>query len=324
MLISVVVPVRNGSRHLPGLFDALERQELERDAFEVLVVDDGSTDGSAALVGRWAALDPERRRLLHTDGAGPAAARNLGVAQARGEWIAFTDCDVVPHPRWLAELGAAASDGSVEAIEGRIEVTPTSAAATDAFSHFVVNTTGGLYMTANMAYRRTLLERVGGFDERFTDAFLEDSDLAFRVLDAGVPIPFVAEAIVYHPVIRVTPLGVLRSARRARWLAPFAAKHPDRYATQLRPNVRRITRVDVDVLAALVAATALPRARGVSRLLALAVVANAFRHARAEGRLAVPADEQPARVLLTFALPPTKLFWLLVGAARARSERWAP
>ena len=97
-------------------------------------------------------------------------------------------------------------------------------------THQIVNRGGGLYMTANMIYRRDLLEDLGGFDERFRE-FLEDSDLAFRVMDAGHEIPFAPEVRVRHHVRSPGFGAILRSTRHQRWISLFAAKHPDRYWT---------------------------------------------------------------------------------------------
>jgi glycosyltransferase involved in cell wall biosynthesis len=318
-LISVVVPVRNGEHHLEGLLDGLDRQALAADLFETIVVDDHSSDGTAALLERWAAAAPERRRVASASGRGPAHARNAGTALARAPWITFTDGDVVPHPAWLATLADAVAGGDAEAIEGAVEPLPEEALGLG--SHTVRND-GGRYVTANMTYGRALLERLGGFDERFEEAFLEDSDLAFRALDAGVEIRFVPEARVYHRVIPTPRLRHLRSTRRMRWLALLGSKHPERYRGQLRPYVRPVTRPDAHVLAGLAGGAGAVVAHGLPRLVALALVANGVRVLVGSGQLRAPARERPGQALLAVALPVWKTAWWLTGCVRFKRFVW--
>ncbi|NSC21786.1 glycosyltransferase, partial [Streptomyces albus subsp. chlorinus] len=122
--------------------------------------------------------------------AGPAAARNVGWRATEEEWIAFLDDDVVPGEHWTARLAAdlAAADaapGAIAGTQGRITVPlPGHRPPTD----WERNTAGlatARWITADMAYRRTALEAVGGFDERFRRAFREDADLALRLEAAG-------------------------------------------------------------------------------------------------------------------------------------------
>lgn len=120
-------------------------------------------------------------------GAGPAAARNIGWRHAPEPWIAFLDDDVVPGVGWVHALAGdlAAAAPRTGGVQGRIAVPlPTDRRPTD----WERNTAGlatAHWITADMAYRRTALEAVGGFDERFRRAFREDADLALRVLEAG-------------------------------------------------------------------------------------------------------------------------------------------
>ncbi|WP_308312707.1 glycosyltransferase, partial [Streptomyces sp. ISL-11] len=119
--------------------------------------------------------------------AGPAAARNTGWALVREPWIAFLDDDVLPGPTWAADLAAdlAATTGATAAVTARITVPlPPGRRPTD-FERGTAGLATARWITADMAYRRTALQAVGGFDERFTRAFREDADLALRVLDAG-------------------------------------------------------------------------------------------------------------------------------------------
>jgi glycosyltransferase involved in cell wall biosynthesis len=317
--ISVVVPARDAEPFLLDVLAALESQTVSRSQFEVVVVDDGSRDGTPSLLAAWSAAEPARRQVVHGSGGGPARARNLGVLHARGEWVAFTDADVLPDPGWL-EAVLAAGDGA-DAVEGRVEPWPPEAAGP--YTHEVVNRSGGLYMTANMTYRRELLERVGGFDERFSEPFLEDSDLAFRALDAGAKIRFAPDASVRHRVVPGGPRLVLRSAARLRWLALLAAKHPRRYRDQLSPVLRPLNGADLHVLAGLAGAAGALRVGGLPRVgLALLAVHGVARGLVAHDAVGAPPSEIPSRMLLAVAIPPLKAAWWLAGCIRYRKVAW--
>lgn len=312
--ISVVSPVRNAESLVGGLLDALAQQSLDRNAFETIVVDDGSTDGTSRLLRTWEATDPQRRRVLAGAGRGPAAARNLGIAAARSPWIAFTDADVLPDERWLEELLAAGADG--DAVEGRVVPWPEEEIRPD--SHYVRNERGGLYVTANMAYRREVLARVGGFDEAFRDAFLEDSDLAFRVLDGGVRIVFAPHALVRHRIVQGDGLRTLRSTRKLQWLPLLAAKHPARYRAEIGPHIKPVTRPDAHVLAGLAGLALLP-----TRLWPLGglLAANAARVVARDPRMNVTPRELPAQLAVALALPPAKVAAWSNGMLRYRLRR---
>lgn len=317
----MVAPVRNGEPFLPSFLRALDAQTLGRSLFEVILVDDGSTDGTLQILNEWAARDPERRRVVEGPCRGPASARNAGIRHARGEWVASTDCDTAPNPRWLEALLAAAAARGAQAVEGAIEA--TDSADGRAYATLQRNREGGRFMTGNMLYRRELLERLGGFDERFREAFLEDSDLAFRILDAGYEIPFAADAFVLHPVVDVGPREVLRRSSRLRWLALFAAKHPQRYRTQLRPHVRPLYASDLHVLAGLAAAVAAVPAGGLARaVLALAAAHGVARGLAAHGAFGAPRAELPSRTLLALTVPPLKAWWWVAGCIRFRKVAW--
>jgi glycosyltransferase involved in cell wall biosynthesis len=319
--VSVVVPVRDRANLVPTLLAALDAQELPSDRFEVLVVDDGSRDSTPEIVEAWARRDPGRRALIRGEGRGPGYARNLGVRQSRARWIAFTDSDTAPDANWLARGIEAAERLKAVALEGAVEPWPPEAIGPH--THQVANSRGGLYMTANMLYRRELLDRLGGFDERFSSEFLEDSDLAFRVMEAGYEIPFVPEFRVRHHVHSPGVLDLLRSTRHQRWLALFAVKHPDRYWRDLRPAVRPLSSVDVDVLLGLLAMAASGRSRGVSRAVLLVLAANGLKRGfgahqvfRARGR------EVGSRAALAVGLPMGRALWWIEGCIRFRKFVW--
>jgi hypothetical protein len=312
-IATVVVPARNAEAYLDGLFDSLDTQTLEQDQFETILVDDASRDATRELAEAWAAGAPGRRRIVSGAGRGPAAARNLGVEAAHGEWIVFTDADVLPDPRWLEALVAAGV--GAEAVEGR--VVPWPEAEIRSGSHYVRNEHGGLYVTANMAYRRRTIEQAGGFDERFTEPFLEDSDLAFRVLAQGARIRFAPDALVRHRVIPGAPARELLAARKLRWLPLLAAKHPERYASEIRPLFPPLTRPDAHVLAGLFG-VALMAVGGTPRVAGALFAANAARVVALDPRLRVGPRDLPAQAAVAVALPVAKTAWRLVGHARVR------
>jgi GT2 family glycosyltransferase len=239
---------------------------------------------------------------------------------ATGEWIAFTDSDTLPEPDWLeAGLRSIQRLGGV-AVEGAVEPWPPDAIGPR--THQVVNRTGGLYMTANMMYRRDLLERLGGFDERFLE-FLEDSDLAFRVMDSGFEIPFAPEVRVRHHIRSPSLADTLKSTRHQRWLSLFARKHPDRYWSQLRPAVRPLSSVDVDVMLGLLSIAAVSKTKGPGRAVLLAVAANGLRRGFGSHEVfRASRGEAAARAALAVGMPIGRTLWWLEGCIRFRKAIW--
>ena len=192
---SVVVPTI-GRPSLDVLLDALAAAPGPRPA-ELVVVDD-RREGPPLAVDR-AGLPPVR--VVRTGGGGPARARNLGWRTARTEWIAFLDDDVVPDPDWYQRLAADLADlpSDVAGSQGRVRVPlPGHRRPTD-WERGTAGLATSSWITADLAYRRSSLAAVGGFDERFPRAFREDSDLALRIMDTGARLVR-GEREITHPV----------------------------------------------------------------------------------------------------------------------------
>lgn len=218
--VSIIVPVRDRRALLRACLDGLDAQTL-RD-YEVVVVDDGSSDGSGGEAVRDAAAG-RPVHLVAGDGLGAVAARTLGVKAAAGEILAFTDSDCVPEPEWL-ERCVAAIDAGADYAQG----TTLPARPPKRFERTVyVTFDDGLHATCNAAYRRAAFDAAGGFD---TDAarrlgfrhgdrlrglgFGEDTLLGWRVRRAGIGV-FVDDAVVHHAVF---PVDLGDTARRT-WAA---------------------------------------------------------------------------------------------------------
>ncbi len=142
----------------------------------------------------------DRIRVVRSGGRGPAAARNRGWRAVASPWIAFLDDDVVVETDWLAALArdlAAASDGG--ATQGRVTVPlPIDRKPTD-WERNVAGLATARWITADCAYRRNVLERLGGFNERFPRAYREDADLALRTVGCGFSIARGTRRVL-HPV----------------------------------------------------------------------------------------------------------------------------
>jgi hypothetical protein len=195
--VDVVIPTI-GRESLRTLLEALAPQAEAFDGRIVLV--DDRRDASEPLPG----IDGELRDRIDVvpgRAAGPAAARNLGWRAASAPWIAFLDDDVEPPEGWALALvdDLEALPADVAASQGRIHVPlPADRAPTD-WERNVAGLERARWATADMAYRRDVLEQVRGFDERFPRAYREDADLALRVLDAGYRI-VQGGRTVRHPV----------------------------------------------------------------------------------------------------------------------------
>ena len=181
-MISLVVPTL-GRPSLAVLLDALAGQLADLPEVEILLVDDRRDDtGELAVPGALTAYT----KVLTGRGTGPAAARNLGWRAARGSWVVFLDDDIVPAPDWCRRLvDDLAVPATVGGVQGTVEVPlPADRRPTD-WERGTAGLADGIWITADMAYRRRTLAAVGGFDERFPRAYREDAELAHRVRLAG-------------------------------------------------------------------------------------------------------------------------------------------
>ena len=221
--LTVVVATRDRRERLARLLGALEEQTLPPERFEVVVVDDGSADGTAEWLDERATKAALSLRVVRRDRpAGPAVARNQGWREARGGLVAFTDDDCEPAPRWLERLLVASGEREGHLLQGRTEPIPRERERIGIHSRTIVSDTlGPWFQTCNVAYPREVLERLGGFDERFPSPGAEDSDLAWRAIEAGAPASYVPDALVHHAVNELGAIGHLRVALRwtdASWV----------------------------------------------------------------------------------------------------------
>jgi len=190
--VSVVIPTRNRLNLLKQAIEGIRRQDYPRDAFEVIVVDDGSTDGTLP----WLQSLAERRDeitikpLTHAHG-GPGAARNLGIESARGEFVAFTDDDCIPDDDWLSNLVAAMVESPCAALGGRIVCRETQGLISRYCAHIGFNTSlsRGDWLdslnTANTIIRASVLRETGGFDVHFRFPTAEDTEITNRMRHLG-------------------------------------------------------------------------------------------------------------------------------------------
>lgn len=213
--VSVLVATRNRATLLTRMLRSLDRALISAGAnVEVVIADNGSADGTAALLDSWVAAAPGRTRLLVPE-AGKARALNRALQQAVSPLLVFTDDDVEVSPEWLREVvcffGAHAE---YAAGMGRVllppELNDPELRARIALYRTIPIFDSGdtahddrhLY-GANMAVRRSALERVGRFNERLgpgASGLHEDGDLAARLAAAGLRIGYMPTAVVYHAV----------------------------------------------------------------------------------------------------------------------------
>jgi glycosyltransferase involved in cell wall biosynthesis len=230
MEVSVVVPFFNSRATLGRCLSALSGQTLARQRYEIIAVDDGSTDGGAEIARRSSV------RLIQQKNRGAPGARNAGIEAATGKWIAFTDADCTPSRSWLRSL-LTAVETTTEPVLGAAG--PVMAQPSDAPAARFVDISGGLDTarhlqhprfpfapTGNVMYRRDALEAVGGFDDRY--AAYDACDLHRRLmLEVGGEVIFVESAVVLHQHRATWSDYWTQQVNYGRGLAQFYVKWAD-------------------------------------------------------------------------------------------------
>jgi glycosyltransferase involved in cell wall biosynthesis len=313
--LSVVLPTCGRMDLLDRCLDALTRQSLPGALYEVIVVDDEPNHNTLHLVAGWRARTLDRGpRLVYLPNSnqhGPAAARNLGWRSSRAPIIAFTDEDTVPTPGWLAQ-GLAGLTDKVDVVCGRLDTSPA------AHSSQLEQAAGDGFSVANCFCRRTMLDQLKGFDERFEQAAHCEADLHFRLLALDARIVHAPEARVVLPSQPLRWGASLARTRDVVFDALLYKKHPQLH----RERIAATPPWDdyLAVAALLVALGALLAANsGLALFAGLVWLALTARLCRQRLRGVTPTASHIADVVVTSALiPPLAVFWRLLGAIRYR------
>jgi glycosyltransferase involved in cell wall biosynthesis len=242
--VSVVIPTRDRKDTLIECLNALARQSVLPQEFEVVVVDDGSADGTKEAVetGRF----PFAVRCFRQESAGPGAARNLGIEQAAGELVLFIGDDIIADERLLEEhlLAHAAHPEPGAAFLGHIDWPPSikSTAVMDyvcgdamlQFAYSYIPTAAALdhrfFYTSNISMKRQFLKEAAAdgirFDPDFYHAAFEDSEFAFRLIPRGLEIRYAGNARATHDHWMDLESFAERELRAGRMAVVFYRKHP--------------------------------------------------------------------------------------------------
>ena len=197
---SIIVPIYNSQRVIQRCLEALANQTVPRQQYEILVVDDGSTEP----VPQSLETNPDIH-LIRIPHGGPAVARNAGVAAARGDIVAFTDSDCAPAPDWLEKITQPFRSKRVVGVKGvyRTQQTELIARFVQLEYQYKYDRMAKLphvdfIDTYSAAYRRDIFLQNNGFDTSFTVPSVEDQEFSFRLAQKGYHLEFIPTAAVFH------------------------------------------------------------------------------------------------------------------------------
>lgn len=314
--VSVVVPTYRRPDLLKRCLNALLKQTLAADAYEIIVCDDGPS-AAAREVCRDAAAIARPGLVIHyleiRATQGPAGARNQGWRHASAPVIAFTDDDTLPDPAWL-EAGLNALSPEFAAVTGSI-IMPLPARPSD-IELDAAGLTRAEFVTANCFIRRHVLEALGGFDERFSMAWREDSDLHFSLLEGAYRIARAPEALVVHPLRPMPFAAGVGMQKKVMFDVLLYLKHPALYRERIRPAPPWLYLfISGLVLAAVIALLAGQLLLALGLALGWLVATLAFFTWRL--RRSAATLRNVAELLLTSAcIPLLSVYWRLAGVRR--------
>jgi len=197
--VSVIIPTYNASVSLRECLEALKKQDFPKNQYEIIVIDDGSTDSTPSIVTSY------RVCYHYQQNKGPAAARNKGVKNAAGDIILFTDTDCLPDKNWIKEMLSPFQDSKIVGVKGAYRTAQKSLWARFAQVEFnerykllLKNKYIDMVDTYSAGYRKDAFLSIGGFDTSFSAPNNEDTDLSYRMSLKGYKMVFNPNAIVWH------------------------------------------------------------------------------------------------------------------------------
>lgn len=224
--ISIVMATYNRSELLIKQLKAFQKQTIDPSRFQIVVVNDGSSDNTMQILHEWQFILPNLKVINQLNG-GPAKARNTGVEKANSEIIAFTDDDCIVDGDWLEQiLKTFKNDRELQVLHGETysnnkEITP--------FTHQIQNHKWNhIIPTCNAAYKKEILLEIGGFDTNYPFPHNEDTDLAWKIHE-HTQVLFEKSVRVYHPAVPVSFKSQLRRMLFLKSEFLLYSKQPDSY-----------------------------------------------------------------------------------------------
>lgn len=322
-MITVVVPAYNVEKTIARCLDGLLDQSTLSGSYEVIVVDDGSTDATGKIA------EERGVRVLRQPNRGAGAARNLGARHAQGDILLFIDADSVPDRCWVQAMAAPFADPAIAGVSGEKKTRQTNLWARYVqleydvrYDRIAAYPRIDFVDSSTAGYRRGLFLENGGFDETMGEA--EDTDLSFRLAERGYRMVLARDAIAYHTHPESLLEFLRRKYRYSIWRAVVYARHPGKFTSETRtPPTQKVQILMAFALIPLALATLLWRPSGAAAgLLLLLFIASTLPFARrcwqSDRRLGWLA---PLTVLLTsFAAG----LGALIGMLRLRKSRTIP
>lgn len=226
-LVSIIIPTYNSIHTLKYTLQSCLNQDYPENKLEIIVVDDGSTDGTRKVVLEFPV------KYIHQNNRGPASARNRGWMAAQGEIVCFTDSDCIPHRMWVQTLMKGFTNDDIGAVAGSYGIANNNIILANCIHEEIMERHGRMpnevcaFGSYNVAIKRDILKKIGGFNENYRIASGEDNDLSYRILKAGYKICFARYALVahYHPERLFKYLK--EQFRHGYWRMKLYRAHPD-------------------------------------------------------------------------------------------------
>jgi len=226
---SIIIPTFNGAARIGYCLEALAKQ-AEGAGIEILVVDDGSTDDTAKVAGRYPSV-----RVITQKNAGPAAARNRGAREAQGRVLLFTDDDCIPLPNWIDAMLDCFRDPEIVGVKGVYRTRQKSLAARfvqieyeDKYRLMANLSSIDFVDTYSAGFIRDRFLEMNGYDTSFPVACAEDIELSYRMSARGWKMKFVPAAIVYHTHPATFSSYLKKKYKFAFWRVLAVRKNPSK------------------------------------------------------------------------------------------------
>jgi glycosyltransferase involved in cell wall biosynthesis len=260
MNFSVIIPAYQAAAVLPNCLGALRQQTMDQTQFEIIVVDDGSTDGTAEIAEQALRGFPAAR-VIRAGHDGPASARNLGAWAAQGNVLLFTDADCEPVADWLEIFARAFADPLISGAKGTYATRQYALVARfvqqeyqERYDHTRRQAMIDFVDTYSAGYRREVFVQNHGFDAAaFHTIAVEDQEFSFRLAARGHRLVFLPEAIVYHQHLTSVSRYFHRKYNIGHWKIYLLRRYPSKAVRD--SHTPQLIKVQIALLAAALAGT---------------------------------------------------------------------